>query len=374
MLERTATPTEIPIAPRGHRLDIDGVRVRYGQSVAVDGVTLSVEPGEILALLGPSGCGKTTLLRSVAGFIRPDSGRVMVDGVAIDHLPPGRRGVGIVFQSYALFPHMSAAENVAYGLEARRMPRAEIVRRVEAALAAVRMDALGDRRPRALSGGQQQRVALARALAIEPSILLLDEPFAALDRALRLDLQLEIKRLQRRFGVTAVLVTHDQDEAMSMADRMAVMRGGRVEQVGAPAEVYDRPASPFVAGFVGTTNALHGAVEARDGAGYRVRLDVGALVPVESPRGFAAGDRVLLCARPEHLALRGAESTDPAAWPARLRLSLPLGPSLVHDVEAGATEMKLHQARAGAPPAPGPVRVALSPGARPTLFPAGDIA
>ena len=373
MPERTATLTEQPLAPRGHRLDIDGVRVRYGQSVAVDGVTLSVEPGEILALLGPSGCGKTTLLRSVAGFIRPDSGRVMVDGAAIDHLPPGRRGVGIVFQSYALFPHMTAAENVAYGLEARRMPRAEIVRRVEAALAAVRMDALGDRRPRALSGGQQQRVALARALAIEPSILLLDEPFAALDRALRLDLQLEIKRLQRRFGVTAVLVTHDQDEAMSMADRMAVMRGGRVEQVGAPAEVYARPATPFVAGFVGTTNALHGVVEARDGAGYRVRLDVGALVPVESPRGFAVGERVLLCARPEHLMLQGAGSGDPAAWPARLRLSLPLGPSLVHDVEAGATEMKLHEARAGAPPAPGPVRVALMPGVRPTLFPAGDI-
>ncbi|PWC28386.1 ABC transporter ATP-binding protein [Teichococcus aestuarii] len=373
MLDRTDTPAALaPAAPAGHRLDMDGIRVRYGQATAVDGVTLSVEPGEILALLGPSGCGKTTLLRTVAGFIRPEAGRVLVDGAPIGHLPPGKRGVGIVFQSYALFPHMSAAENVAYGLEARGRPKAEVIRRVEAALAAVRMEGFAARRPRALSGGQQQRVALARALAIEPAILLLDEPFAALDRALRLDLQLEIKRIQRRFGVTAVLVTHDQDEAMSMADRMAVMRGGRVEQVDAPATVYDSPATPFVAGFVGTSNRLHGRVEAREGADYRVRLDVGASVILASPRGFAVGERVLLCARPEHLALRDATAETPESWPARLRISLPLGPALVHDVEAGATELKLHEARHGQPPAPGPVRVALLPTARPALFPAGD--
>ncbi len=356
---------------RGHRLDMDGVRVRYGQTLAVRDVTLSVEPGEMLALLGPSGCGKTTLLRTVAGFIRAEAGRVLVDGAAIDHLPPGRRGVGIVFQSYALFPHMSAAENVAYGLEARRLPKAEIARKVDAALAAVRMEGFADRRPRALSGGQQQRVALARALAIEPAILLLDEPFAALDRSLRLDLQLEIKRIQRRFGVTAVLVTHDQDEAMSMADRMAVMNAGRVEQVGAPAEVYDRPATAFVAGFVGTTNRLPGRIEARDGAGYRVRLDAGATFAVESARGFDIGARVVLCARPEQLALRdGADAPD--AFPARLRQSLPLGPALIHDIEAGAAELKLHAARHGAPPAPGPVRVALRPDATPALFPEGE--
>jgi putative spermidine/putrescine transport system ATP-binding protein len=374
MLDRTdiAAPAGAAGPPTGHRLDMDGIRVRYGQSFAVDGVTLSVEPGEILALLGPSGCGKTTLLRTVAGFIRPDAGRVLVDGAPVDHLPPGKRGVGIVFQSYALFPHMTAAENVAYGLEARGRPKAEVVRKVEAALAAVRMEGFAQRRPRALSGGQQQRVALARALAIEPAILLLDEPFAALDRALRLDLQLEIKRIQRRFGVTAVLVTHDQDEAMSMADRMAVMRGGRVEQVAAPAAVYDMPATPFVAGFVGTSNRLHGRVEARDGADYRVRLDVGASVTVASARGFAAGERVLLCARPEHLALQDAARDTAESWPARLRLSLPLGPAVMHDVEAGATELKLHAARHGQPPEPGPVRVALLPTARPALFPAGD--
>ena len=372
MLDRTALAPATALKHPGHRLDMDGVQVRYGQAIAVDGVTLSVEPGEILALLGPSGCGKTTLLRTVAGFIRPAAGRVLVDGRAIDHLPPGKRGVGIVFQSYALFPQMTVAENVAYGLEARGRPKAEIVQRVETALAAVRMETFGERRPRALSGGQQQRVALARALAIEPSILLLDEPFAALDRALRLDLQLEIKRLQRRFGITAVLVTHDQDEAMSMADRMAVMRGGRVEQVDAPAVVYDRPATAFVAGFVGVTNLLHGRVETRDGPGYWVRLDVGATVMVESPLGLAAGDRVVLCARPEHLALRLPDDPDPGAWPAQLRLSLPLGPSLVHDVKAGNAEMKLHEPRRGSPPSPGPVRIALLPDARPTLSPAGE--
>ncbi len=372
MLDRPALEAPAVAPPNGHRLTIDGVQVRYGKAIAVDGVSLIVEPGDILALLGPSGCGKTTLLRTVAGFIRPSAGRVLVDDRAIDHLPPGKRGVGIVFQSYALFPHMSVAENVAYGLEARGRPKAEIVGRVEAALAAVRMDAFSDRRPQGLSGGQQQRVALARALAIEPSILLLDEPFAALDRALRLDLQLEIKRLQRRFGITAVLVTHDQDEAMSMADRMAVMRAGRVEQVDAPAAVYDRPATAFVAGFVGVTNTLHGRIAARNGSGYQVHLDAGATVMVESSRGFAAGDRVVLCARPEHLALRPAEDPDPAAWPATLRQSLPLGPSLVHDVKAGATEMKLHEPRRGSPPAPGLVRIALSPDAHPALFPAGD--
>ena len=367
-----SSPATLPPAAPGHRLDMDGIHVRYGAATAVDKVTLSVEPGEILALLGPSGCGKTTLLRSVAGFIRPDAGRVLVDGRPIDHLPPGQRGVGIVFQSYALFPHMSAAENVAYGLEARGRPKAEITRRVEAALAAVRMEAFAERRPRALSGGQQQRVALARALAIEPAILLLDEPFAALDRALRLDLQLEIKRIQRRFGVTAVLVTHDQDEAMSMADRMAVMRAGRVEQVAAPAEVYDRPATPFVAGFVGTSNRLHGRVEQRQGADYRIRLDAGASLVIPSPRGFAEGDRILLCARPEHLQLLPPQAEAADNFAARLRLSLPLGAALVHDVEAGASELKLHEPRHGAAPEPGPVRIGLRPGAAPTLFPAGD--
>ena len=348
----------------GHRLDIEAVTVRYGATTAVRDVSLSVAPGEIVALLGPSGCGKTTLLRAIAGFIRPASGRIAVDGHAIDAMPPGQRGVGIVFQSYALFPHMSAAENVAYGLEARGRPKAEIRTRVEAALAAVRMAGFGERRPAALSGGQQQRVALARALVIEPAILLLDEPFAALDRSLRLDLQLEIKRIQRHFGVTCVLVTHDQDEAMSMADRMAVMRAGEVAQIGPPTELYDRPASPFVAGFVGTTNRLPGVVEAVQGGECLVRLDAGGTMPV--PGSLAAGSRVVVCARPEQLRLADA------GFPAMLRLSLPLGAALIHDVVAGDTELKLQQPRAGAPQPPGPVHVALVPGAKPSLFPEGD--
>jgi putative spermidine/putrescine transport system ATP-binding protein len=356
------------LAPAGHRLDIEAVRVRYGQTLAVRDVTLNVAPGQILALLGPSGCGKTTLLRSIAGFIRPDQGRITVDGRAIDRLPPGQRGVGIVFQSYALFPHLSAAENVAYGLEARGRPKQEIVQRVEAALAAVRMSGFAARRPANLSGGQQQRVALARALVIEPSILLLDEPFAALDRSLRLDLQLEIKRIQRRFGVTCVLVTHDQDEAMSMADHMAVMNAGQVEQVGPPTELYDTPATAFVAGFVGTTNRLPGVVEAVMGEAHDIRLDVGGVMRVQSPRTFSRGARVLLCARPEQLTLTGGE----AGFAAELRLSLPLGPSVIHDVVAGATELKLQQARHGPPPPPGPVRIGLLAGARPSLFPEGD--
>ncbi len=250
-------------------------------------------------------------------------------------------------------------------------PRPRRSGKVEAALAAVRMEGFAERRPRALSGGQQQRVALARALAIEPSILLLDEPFAALDRSLRLDLQLEIKRIQRRFGVTAVLVTHDQDEAMSMSDRMAVMNAGRVEQIAPPAEVYDSPATAFVAGFVGTTNRLPGRVEAREGAGYRIRLDAGATIAADSPRGFDIGARIVVCARPEQLELRPeADSSD--AFPARLRQSLPLGPALIHDIESGAAELKLHATRHGAPPAPGPVRIGLLPGATPALFPEGE--
>jgi putative spermidine/putrescine transport system ATP-binding protein len=214
---------------RGHTLDIDSVTHRYGHVTAVDDVSLAVRAGEIVALLGPSGCGKTTLLRVVAGFVRQSAGSVRIDGRPIDHLPANLRNVGIVFQNYALFPHMTAADNVAYGLQARGTPRAEVRRTVERFLEVVRLTGLRDRLPRQLSGGQQQRVAVARALAVEPTVLLLDEPFSALDKGLRLDMQIELKRLQRQFGLTAILVTHDQDEAMSVADRIAVMSHGRVE-------------------------------------------------------------------------------------------------------------------------------------------------
>ncbi len=227
---------------QGHRLRLEDISHRFGDFVAVRDINLEVSGGELVALLGPSGCGKSTLLRIVSGFIRQSEGRVLFDGEPVDHLPPSRRGVGIVFQNYALFPHMTVAENVAYGLEAQRWPRERIAPRVAEMLdARAHAASSRERKPRQLSGGQQQRVALARCLAIDPKVLLLDEPFGALDKNLRLDMQIEVKRLQREYGITTILVTHDQEEALSMADRIAVMTRGRIEQVSSPTEIYDRP-------------------------------------------------------------------------------------------------------------------------------------
>jgi putative spermidine/putrescine transport system ATP-binding protein len=235
---------------------------RYGEVLAVDGVSLEVESGEFVTLLGPSGCGKTTLLRLVAGFERPDEGRVFVGEDDVTDVAPHRRDVHTVFQQYALFPHLTVAGNVAFGLERKRLARDEIRRRVGDALDLVRLSGLGDRRPAELSGGQQQRVAIARAVVLEPRALLLDEPLGALDRKLREEMQTELKRIQRRLGIGFVFVTHDQDEALAMSDRVVVMNAGRIEQVGAPRDVYERPATRFVAGFVGVTNV----VERDDGA------------------------------------------------------------------------------------------------------------
>jgi putative spermidine/putrescine transport system ATP-binding protein len=233
------TPTAPPAA--GQSLIIDAVTHRYGAAFAVDNVTLDIKAGELLALLGPSGCGKTTLLRIIAGFIVQSEGHVIIGENRIDELPPNRREVGIVFQNYALFPHMTIAGNIAYGLAARGAPAAEQKSRVAEMLALIKLEHIADRYPKQLSGGQQQRVALARALAVKPSILLLDEPFAALDKNLRLDMQIEVKRIQRLAGTTTVLVTHDQEEALSMADRVAVLNQGKLEQYSPPTEVYDAP-------------------------------------------------------------------------------------------------------------------------------------
>jgi putative spermidine/putrescine transport system ATP-binding protein len=347
---------------QGHRLDIEGVSLSYGGTRIVDQVTLAVQPGELVALLGPSGCGKTTLLRAIAGFMRPDSGRILFDGKAVDHLPPGRRRVGIVFQNYALFPHMSVAENVAYGLHARRVAKA--------ALAAVQMVGFAARRPSQLSGGQQQRVSLARAIVTEPAVLLLDEPFAALDRALRLDLQLEIKRLQRRLGLTAVMVTHDQDEAMSMADRMAVMRAGRLEQLDAPEAVYDAPANRFVAGFVGASVEIPGCVTGVSGNQCDVMLDGGARLTVMGLPPAGQGGRVVVSARPEHLALFDQPASD--RMMADLRQSAPLAGNIVYDISVGGLAMKVIEPRRSAIRAPGQVYVGLAASARPALFAANE--
>src|SRR6266446_3695814 len=240
--------------PAGCSLLLDAISQRYGSTVAVDDISFEIGGGQLLALLGPSGCGKTTLLRVIAGFIAQTAGRVLIAGQPIDDLPPNRREVGIVFQNYALFPHMTVADNIAYGLSARGVKRVAQRARVADMLSLVKLEELADRYPRQISGGQQQRVALARALAVGPSILLLDEPFAALDKNLRLDMQIEVKRIQRLAGTTTILVTHDQEEALSMADRVAVLNQGRLEQYGPPTEVYDMPRSLFVNTFVGTAN------------------------------------------------------------------------------------------------------------------------
>ncbi len=364
------TTAPIPADALSQPLTLDAVSHSYGEALAVDQVTLEVRAGELVALLGPSGCGKSTLLRIVAGFINQTSGRVIIGDRVVDSLPPNRREVGIVFQSYALFPHMTVAENIAYGLEARGESKATCRDRVKEMLATVRMEGFGERKPRQLSGGQQQRVALARALAVRPRILLLDEPFAALDKNLRLDMQIEIKRLQRQFGLTAIMVTHDQDEAMSIADRIAVMSRGRIEQLGSPVAIYDEPETLFVNDFIGSSNRFAGSVETVDAGIYGVRLASGALWQVASRRPFAKGDPVLVTIRPEQLTLTSAAS--PETIPVALKLSLPIGGELIHDVETSAGEAF----KVASPRRPGApltlaesMHCALAAHAKPILFP-----
>ena len=353
--------------PAARTLDLEDLTVRYGQAVAVDGVTLAIEPGEVVALLGPSGCGKTTLLRVIAGFVRQVAGRVRVDGSAIDHLPANQRNVGIVFQNYALFPHMTVTENVAYGLRARGVHGPDIQARVTRFLDMVQLGAFRERLPRQLSGGQQQRVALARALVVEPSILLLDEPFAALDRNLRLDMQIEVKRLQRQFGLTTILVTHDQDEAMSVADRIAVMNKGQVEQFDTPVAIYDRPLTLFVNGFVGTTNLLPGKVTALDGRTATVALDSGASLALPACDGVVAGSPVMLSVRPEQLVLSSLATA--GSWPIQPGLSLPLGSQIIHEARTvDGVALKIVEPRLRAPAVASRGFCALAPDARPSLF------
>jgi len=354
------------VTTRGVALSLEDITHRFGHTVAVDGVSLRVEPGEIVALLGPSGCGKTTLLRIVSGLLRQSGGHVAVGGGIVDDLPPNERGAGIVFQNYALFPHMTVEANVGYGLRARRAPRIEIADTVARMLALVRMEGFAGRLPRQLSGGQQQRVALARTLAVSPRVLLLDEPFGALDKNLRLDMQIEVKRLQRELDITTIMVTHDQEEALSLADRVAVMSHGRVEQFARPDEIYDRPASLFVATFVGTASLLRGKVV--DGATLECaagRLPLGAVNAPSAPSARA----VVLSVRPEHLRF-----VDPASagLDAKIELVLPLGPLVVYDVVLGdGTTLKVTTSRGAGVTSHEPgdvVRVALVPGAPVSVF------
>ncbi len=312
----------VPASPEIQLLDLEK---RFREIRAVDGVCLEVVSGEFFSLLGPSGCGKTTTLRMIGGFELPTAGRILLRGRDVTTDPPDKRPVNMVFQHYALFPHLNVGDNVAFGLKRKGVSRAETARRVAEALALVRLDGYERRRPHQLSGGQQQRVALARALVNRPNVLLLDEPLGALDLKLRRQLQLELKRIQLEVGITFVYVTHDQEEALTMSDRIAVMHAGKVEQLGTPEELYERPATRFVADFIGTTNLLRGQVEA-DGA---VRLSSGERTLVAHDT-LAAGTELELSVRPEAIELVPADA--PGSIRANIEQAAYLGTTISYQV------------------------------------------
>jgi spermidine/putrescine ABC transporter ATP-binding subunit len=278
---------------------------KYDAIVALGGVSIHFKEGELFGLLGPSGSGKTTLLRAIAGFVTLDEGSVLIDGQDISGVPVHLRNIGMMFQNYALFPHLSVADNVAFGLEVRSLPKAEVQERVRAALGMVRLTGLEQRRPKQLSGGQQQRVALARALVTRPKVLLLDEPLGALDKHLRQEMQIELRRIQRAVGITTIFVTHDQEEALTLSDRIAIFDSGRIVQEGAPMEVYERPRSKFAAGFLGEANFLHGTIESVSGGMATIALDNGDRAQCAVPGG-AVGQSVTLALRPEKISFDGA--------------------------------------------------------------------
>ncbi|MFD7323513.1 ABC transporter ATP-binding protein [Streptomyces sp. NPDC059875] len=345
----------------GAALRIRGLRRSFGSAVALDGLDLDVAPGELLALLGPSGCGKTTALRVLAGFERPDAGQVLLDGEDIVPVPADRRDTAMVFQSYSLFPHLTAADNVAFGLRMRKVRAAERRARAAELLELVGLAGHGDRYPHQLSGGQQQRVALARALALRPRLLLLDEPLSALDARVRVTLREEIRRLQLELGITTVFVTHDQEEALSMADRVAVMNGGRLEQCASPTELYERPATDFVAEFIGTMNRMPGQADA-DGS-----VDVlGVRLPVEGPAGSGP---VTVLVRPEALEIEEGGTAHVTATAfhgptTRVRIALPDGTDVKADVPTHAAAALTPGTAVTVRPRQRPVMLASAGGAR----------
>jgi iron(III) transport system ATP-binding protein len=305
-MSESAVTGQVPRTKKHCSVRIQAVTKRFGDTNAVDHVSLDIAAGELFFLLGPSGCGKTTLLRMLAGFVVPDSGDIFFGEERITALPPRSRDAGLVFQTYALWPHMTVADNVAYGLRVRHVPRAAMAKRVEQALTMVRLEGLADRRPNQLSGGQQQRVALARALVIEPRLLLLDEPLSNLDARLRDEMRDEIHRLHQETGLTMIYVTHDQKEALTLADRMAVMERGRVAQVGKPRDLYERPATRFVANFLGDSNFIAGTLRGIDGNRCQVETSLGMLHGLAGSDQLALGARVTCSVRPHALQLDAA--------------------------------------------------------------------
>lgn len=334
-------------------LELRSVSHRYGDVLAVDQLSLTVASGEFFTLLGPSGCGKTTLLRLIAGFERPSAGRILLDGEDLSAMPPERRPVHTVFQSYALFPHLTVAENIAFPLRMARRPEAEIRERVREQLAAVRLEGMAERYPAALSGGQRQRVAVARAIVNRPRILLLDEPLAALDLKLREQLQLELIRLQRSLGITFVYVTHDQSEALALSHRVGVMNRGRLVQVDAPAAIYERPRNRFVADFIGQCNLLEARVQGQADGRLRVELPgLPALLDVPAEPGVETGEQGVLAVRPEHIRM-APTGPDEQGLAGQIRGHLFLGAVSLYQVEL-ANGMRLDVQAASRPGEPAP--------------------
>ncbi|MBK8333316.1 MAG: ABC transporter ATP-binding protein [Acidimicrobiaceae bacterium] len=327
-------------------VELQGVTKRFGSMVAVDKLNLVVQPGEFLSLLGPSGCGKTTTLRMLAGFEQPDEGFIRISGQYVQGIPPYKRDVNTVFQAYALFPHMTVSENVAYGLRQKGVSKAEIATRVSEALDMVKMSKLAERKPKQMSGGQQQRVAVARALVNRPSVLLLDEPLGALDRKLREEMQIELKLLQSQLGITFIFVTHDQEEAMSMSDRIAIMLDGHIEQLADPETVYERPSSAFVAGFIGRNNFWRGVATA-DG----VRADDGTLFIASMPdEHVAPGQPALAAVRPENFQLVTDDpGTSRNSIPGSIASVAHFGDTLQYVVRTSSRDVLVLTPRANAP-------------------------
>ncbi|MCD8486559.1 MAG: ABC transporter ATP-binding protein [Desertifilum sp.] len=334
----------------GHSLTLDQIMHRFGAMLALNNINITIEPGEFVSLLGPSGCGKTTLLRIISGFLNPSSGQICIDGQPVASLLPNQRGVGIVFQNYALFPHMSVWDNIAYGLRAKKVARGRIANKVGEMLELVQLGHLAKRYPSELSGGQQQRVAIARALAVEPKLLLLDEPFSALDKNLRLDMQIEIRRLLHEQGVTAILVTHDQEEAMSMSDRIAVMSQGTIHQFDTPTNIYDRPATRFVSTFVGTCNLLAVNFIGQDGDDYLLQAPGGGRLLISTDTDVPQDRPLSLAIRPENFRIKTQPSTH--CLPAIVEIAIPLGAVITYEIRiAPDTKVKVTQPRIAGTPA-----------------------